>query len=230
MATMTVADNRAFIAQVLEEIVRPGADRLMASRYFTDLQNGTLTTRRLQGWALQHYWFNQSLIKGYALRMVRGAESEAAFNAAVHAFNEEQTHPAMAKRFGLALGLTEADFAEVQPIHPVLAHTGAVLASMYVLPNLAQRRASGLANETMVQRYATALDQRLREAPYNMSADALTFFVVHGVADIRHSQEAADHLATIIKDDHDRQVVRAMAQHMVDFKLAKFEGIYEAYA
>ncbi len=227
MATAT--SNQQFIEQVLSEVIRPGADQLMESRYFTDLRDGSLTTRRIQGWALQHYWFNQTLIKGYALRMVRSADNDEAFGAAVHAFNEERTHPGMAKKFGLAMGLTEEDFCDVLPIHPVMAHTGAVLTSMYVLPNLAQRRASGLANETIVQKYAMAFEEYLKKPPYNVASENLTFFVVHGVADIRHSQEAAQELANIIKDVRDQDVVWDMCTKMVQFKLDKFDGIYDFY-
>ena len=80
MATAT--SNQQFIEQVLSEVIRPGAAQLKESRNFTDLRDGSLTTRRIQGWALQHYWFNQTLIKGYALRMVRSADNDEAFGAA----------------------------------------------------------------------------------------------------------------------------------------------------
>ena len=50
--------NRQFIDSVIREIIQPGTDRLMESRYFSDLRAGKLTTRRVQGFALQHYIHN----------------------------------------------------------------------------------------------------------------------------------------------------------------------------
>ena len=48
-------------------------------------------------------------------------------------------------------------------------------------------------------------------------------------ADIRHSQEAAQELANIIKDVRDQDVVWDMCTKMVQFKLDKFDGIYDFY-
>ena len=50
--------NRQFIDSVIREIIQPGMDRLMESRYFSDLRAGKLTTRRIQGFAMQHYIHN----------------------------------------------------------------------------------------------------------------------------------------------------------------------------
>ena len=47
----TNTGNRQFIDSVLRDIIQPGTNRLMESRYFSDLRAGKLTTRRIQGFA-----------------------------------------------------------------------------------------------------------------------------------------------------------------------------------
>jgi hypothetical protein len=47
MASQALADL------LMKEIIRPGVEQLMESRYFTDLRAGKLSVRRLQGWALR---------------------------------------------------------------------------------------------------------------------------------------------------------------------------------
>ena len=44
--------SQAFVDSVIKEIIQPGVERLMESRYFTELRQGKLSTRRLQGWAI----------------------------------------------------------------------------------------------------------------------------------------------------------------------------------
>jgi hypothetical protein len=41
---------------------------------------------------------------------------------------------------------------------------------------------------------------------------------------------AAETIARNVPTDRDKELVRAAARNMVRFKLAKFEGIYDAYA
>ena len=47
--------TQAFVDSVVKEIIQPGVDQLMESRYFSELRQGKLSKRRLQGWAIQHY-------------------------------------------------------------------------------------------------------------------------------------------------------------------------------
>ena len=42
-------DGKAFVQSVIKEIVQPGVQRLMESRYFSELREGKLSIRRLQG-------------------------------------------------------------------------------------------------------------------------------------------------------------------------------------
>ena len=44
---------QAFVDSVIKEIIQPSVDRLMESRYFTELRQRNLSKRRLQGWAIQ---------------------------------------------------------------------------------------------------------------------------------------------------------------------------------
>ena len=48
-------ENQEFVQSVLQEIVQPGVERLMKSRYFTELRDGKLSKNRLAGFAMQHY-------------------------------------------------------------------------------------------------------------------------------------------------------------------------------
>jgi hypothetical protein len=48
--------------------------------------------------------------------------------------------------------------------------------------------------------------------------------------DQEHTAMAAETIARNANTDREKQLVRAAAGNMVRFKLAKFEGIYDAYA
>ena len=74
------AGNRQFIGSVIRDIIQPGTNRLMESRYFSDLRAGKLTTRRIQGFALQHYIHNIGILKAFALRGTWRASSSAKFD------------------------------------------------------------------------------------------------------------------------------------------------------
>ena len=47
-------ENQAFIDSLMREIIQPGVDQLMDSRYFTELRAGKLSKSRLEGFAVQH--------------------------------------------------------------------------------------------------------------------------------------------------------------------------------
>jgi len=96
--------SQAFVDSVIKEIIQPGVERLMESRYFTELRQGKLSTRRLQGWAIQHYIHNVAPLKGFALCMVKNGHEPDLFNYFLYQLNEEQYHPDLAKKFGLAMG------------------------------------------------------------------------------------------------------------------------------
>ena len=124
--------SQEFVASVVEEIVQPGIGRLLAGRYFSDLRDGTLSKRRLQGFALQHYLLNITINKGFTLCMAKNAHNQELYDLFLHAFMEEQTHPDLMKRFGLAIGLTERDFDEALPIFECQAHAAAILRGMFL--------------------------------------------------------------------------------------------------
>lgn len=220
--------SQAFVDSVTEGIIQPGVERLMACRYFTDLLEGTLTTRRLQGFALQHYLLNIAINKGFTLCMAKNAHNQELFDLYLHAFTEEQTHPDLMKRFGLAIGLTEEDFAEALPIFECQAHAAAILRGMF-LGSPAETRTSALVNESMVGRYAAEFDACLARQ-YGINDHDREFFTVHAVADQEHTALAAQVIARFCTTERDRRVVTHAARNMVRFKLAKFEGIYDEYA
>ena len=86
MATQT--DNQRFVDEITTEIIQPGVERLMESRYFAALRAGTLTGRQLGGFAIQHYIHNMAVLKGFALVAVQ----RAADDGAVQRVDGEQPH------------------------------------------------------------------------------------------------------------------------------------------
>jgi pyrroloquinoline quinone (PQQ) biosynthesis protein C len=221
--------GKTFVDQLIKEVILPARDLLMDSQYFTDLRAGKLTMRRLQGFSLEHTWFNRRLLKGGGLRLLQ-AENDRALMGILRGIEAEVTHPDMCKKFGLSIGLTETDFENHIPTFATLSHTSVIVASGVTLNNAASGRTSGLANETIVQRYAMEFAEYLPKAPYNINKDALEFFIVHGVADVDHSTIAAEAVARLAETDRDKELVWYSAKNQVSLKLAKFQAIYDEYA
>ena len=221
-------DGKAIVQSVVQEIVQPGIQRLMENRYFSELRAGKLSVRRLQGWAIQHYLHNRAILKAFALGMVKNAHDPDLFNHFSNQFNEEQSHPDLAKRFGLALGLKEEDFSDATQIFECLIHSGKTIYNA-LLGSPPQNRASALTSESMVCRYSEEFNTYLRRN-YGLGDDALEFFTVHMVADKEHTAQSADLIARYVKSPRDERLVRENARHTVRIKLGKFEGIYQAYA
>lgn len=217
-----------FVDSVIHEIVKPGLQSLMETRYFAELREGKLSVRRLQGFALQHYITNVALCKGFALCMVKYAHEPDLYNHFKYQFNEEQYHPDLTKRFGLAMGLKEVDFQDANFIFECLAHTSTALRGMLVGAP-AENRTWALVNESMVCRYSEEFDTYLRKH-YSVPEDALEFFKVHWVADQDHTRRAAEVISKYTRSERDEQLVRQIAKHAVRFKIAKFDGIYREYA
>jgi pyrroloquinoline quinone (PQQ) biosynthesis protein C len=220
--------NEAFVDSVLREIIRPGVEQLMNSRFFSELRVGKLSRKRLAGFAMQHYLSNHAINKGLAFCMVKNASNPPAYNQFVELFVEESSHPALMKRFGEAVGLKEDDFEKEIMIFECVAHTAAIIRGMF-LGSAAETRAGALVNETMVQRYSEEFDAAL-EQHYGLDSRARTFFIVHGKVDQEHTAMAAETIARNANSDREKELVRAAAKNMVRFKLAKFDGIYDAYA
>ena len=218
---------QAFIDSLIKDVIQPGVDRLMALPYFTELRVGKLSIKRLQGWSLQHYLHNVALLKGFALCMVKNSHEPELFKYFLYQLNEEQYHPDLAKKFGLAIGLQEKDFEQATPIFECLGHTSKTIHGM-LLGSAAENRASALVNETMVCRYSEEHINGLRQH-YGLSDKQIQFFTVHAIADQEHTAMAAEVIAKHANTELQQQRVREAASHMVRFKIAKFEGIYNAY-
>jgi len=160
--------------------------------------------------------------------MVKNGHEPDLFNYFLYQLNEEQYHPDLAKKFGLAIGLTDEEFQKAVPIFECLAHTSKTIHGM-LLGSASENRASALVNETMVCRYSEEFNDALRKH-YGLDNKALQFFTVHSVADQEHTKMAADVIMRHAQTDHQLELVRDSARHMVRFKIAKFDGIYDAYA
>ena len=220
--------SQAFVDSVMEEIIKPGVEQLLALPYFTELRAGKLSAKRLQGWALQHYLHNVALLKGFALCMVKNSHDADLFKYFLYQMNEEQYHPDLAKKFGLAIGLQDEDFDKALPVFECLAHTSKTIHGM-LLGAASENRASALVNETMVCRYSEEHINALRRH-YGMSDKQIQFFIVHAVADQEHTAMASEVIAKHAQSERQQELVRESARNMVRFKVAKFEGIYNAYA
>ena len=220
--------NNQFVDSLIRDIVAPGVQNLMQSQFFSELREGKLSMRRLQGWAIQHYIHNKALLKGFALCMVKNAHNPELYDYFNYQFNEEQTHPDLAKRFGLAIGLKENDFHDASQIFECFAHTSKTIRGM-MLGSLAENRVSGLVDETMVQRYSGEFDAHMR-SHYKLGDSALQFFLVHKVADEDHIKMASEIIARNTDTPAMEQRVRQTADFAVRFKLAKFDGIYRHYS
>ena len=122
--------NKAFVDSLVHEVIQPGVRQLMESAFFSELREGRLSIRRLQGWSIQHYLHNKALLKGFALSMVKNAHNPELYDYFNYQFNEEQTHPDLAKRFGLAIGLKEDDFQKNGQIFECFAHTSKTIRGM----------------------------------------------------------------------------------------------------
>ena len=220
--------DQDFVSKLIEEVVNPGLKSLMDTRYFSELRDGTLSLRRLQGFALQHYITNVALCKGFALCMVKYAHDAELYKHFSYQFNEEQYHPELTKKFGLALGLKPEDFEEVNFIFECLAHTSTALRGMLVGAP-AENRTWALVNESMVCRYSEEFATYLPKN-YRIEDDALEFFKVHWVADQDHTQRAAQVIRRYATTPQEQKKVWDIARHAVRFKVAKFDGIYREYS
>lgn len=221
-------DQESFVNSLVNEIVNPGLQRLMDTQYFSDLRKGTLSVRRLQGFALQHYITNIALCKGFALCMVKYAHDSDLYQHFAYQYNEEQFHPDLTKKFGMALGLKEEDFRDATFIFECLSHTGAALRGM-LAGSPAENRTWALVNESMVCRYSEEFYTYLKKN-YGLSDDALEFFTVHWIADQDHTQRASAVIKRYADSARQQQLVREIAKHAVRFKVAKFDGIYREYS
>lgn len=220
--------SNPFVDTVLREIIHPGVEQLMNTRFFTELRAGKLSLKRIQGFAVQHYLSNHVINKGLAFSIVRNANNQAMYEQFIELFTEEQSHPGLMRRFGLAIGLTDADFDNGIMIFECVAHTGAIVRGMLV-GALAENRAGALVNETMVQRYSDEFNEAL-EKHYGVDSRARTFFAVHGKVDLEHTAMAANTVEKNAVTDYEKERVRVAARNMVRFKINKFDGIYDSYA
>ena len=223
-----MVDGKALVDSVKKEVIEPGVQRLMETPFFSEMRVGKLSVKRMQGWSIQHYLHNKAILKSFALGMVKNAQDQTMFDYFTYQFNEEQSHPDLAKRFGLALGLKEEDFTEATQIFECQIHSARTVYNtlMGIAP---QNRASAMTSESMVCRYSEEFLNAGRKH-YGLSDDELIFFTTHMVADIEHTQQSADLIARLVKTEREERLVRESARYMVRIKLGKFDGLYREYA
>jgi len=223
-----MVDGKAVVDALRKEVIEPGVQRLLDTPFFRELRAGKLSAKRMQGWAIQHYLHNKAILKSFALGMVKNAHDPTMFDYFTYQFNEEQSHPDLAKRFGIALGLKDEDFSEATQIFECQIHSArTVYNTLMGIPP--QNRASAMTSESMVCRYSEEFLNAGRKH-YGLSDHDLIFFTTHMVADIEHTQQSADLIARLLKTPREERLVRESAQYMVRIKLGKFDGLYREYA
>jgi pyrroloquinoline-quinone synthase len=223
-----MVDGKVVVDALRKEVIEPGVQRLLETPFFSDMRAGKLSVKRMQGWAIQHYLHNKAILKSFALGMVKNAHDPTMFDYFTYQFNEEQSHPDLAKRFGLALGLKDEDFSEATQIFECQIHSArTVYNTLMGIPP--QNRASAMTSESMVCRYSEEFLNAGRKH-YGLSDHDLIFFTTHMVADIEHTQQSADLIARLLKTPREERLVRESAQYMVRIKLGKFDGLYREYA
>jgi pyrroloquinoline quinone (PQQ) biosynthesis protein C len=221
-------NSTEFVRSVVIEIIEPGVERLMNGPFFSELREGRLSRRRLQGWALQQHYRNVELLKGFALLMVKYAHDPDLFGYFSYQYNEEQNHPDLTKKFGYALGLKDEDFQQVIPLFECMLHTSVTIRGM-LTGSLPENRASALVNETAICRHSEEFYNALRKH-YGLGDSELEFFTVHTVADKDHTARAVEILACYTKTPRDQQLVQQSARNTMQLKLGKFDGIYRGYS
>ncbi len=175
------AEKTNLIDELMNDIIEPGIQRLMQTRYFTELRSGDLSPRRIQAWALEHYLYNITIAKGQVICMFKYAHDPELYNAFAEKFAEEQHHPNLVKRFGFAMGLKEEDFKVARPTFENLMHMSVVLRNRY-LGSPIETRVSGFTNETILTRYSDEFDINLRKY-YGLNDQGCQFFMMHKIAE-----------------------------------------------
>jgi pyrroloquinoline quinone (PQQ) biosynthesis protein C len=221
------AEKPTLIESVMSEVIEPGIQRLLETRYFTELRAGQLSRRRIQAWALEHYLYNITIAKGQVICMFKYAHDPELYGAFAEKFTEEQHHPNLVKRFGFAMGLREEDFKTARPTFENLMHMSVVLRNRY-LGSPIETRVSGFTNETILTRYSDEFDIYLRKH-YGLDDQGCQFFTLHKVADEEHTRDAANYILRHCAPG-DEQVVREVADWIVRLNIMKFDGMYQAYA
>lgn len=107
--------TQAFVDSLIKDIIQPGVDQLVELPYFTELRAGNLSTKRLQGWAMQHYLHNHALLKGFALCMVKNSHEPELFKYFLYQMNEEQYHPDLAKSLAWRSACKKRTFKKSHP-------------------------------------------------------------------------------------------------------------------
>ena len=86
--------------------------------------------------------------------MVKNAHDQSLFDYYNYQLNEEQTHPDMAKKFGLALGLKEEDFADATQIFECQIHSAESFAEKFALMDAALARISACRSGIIIRSMA----------------------------------------------------------------------------
>ena len=228
----TAVSNDQFVGELIDEIILPAAEQLMQSRYFTDLRAGTLTMRRLQGYSLQHTWFNRALLKSGAIRMIKASDNPQAFASMIEGIVAGSTTTRICASSSAS---TSASPRRTSKRWFPSSTCSATRASSLPLRSstIRPRREPHPASRTKrsCSGYSTELFNYLKEAPVQHAGGEAGILPhprhrghrAYGASAGRPSRPSSAPSAT-------EGLVRDSAVMQLRLKLAKFEGIYDAYA
>jgi pyrroloquinoline-quinone synthase len=181
---------------VVEQELRSGRDPLLAH-----LRKGPLPSAALGRWAAQYYLFVREFARFLSAVHSRCPDFEARALIAENIYEEHgrfaegRDHPALMRRFGRAIGLTDDAMEAASPLPETAAYIDTLFRLTQAGSYLEGLAAVGLGVEAVVPRYFALLEPLLRER-YGLTVEDTEFFRVHLTDDVEHAERALAIIAT----------------------------------
>jgi pyrroloquinoline-quinone synthase len=141
--------------------------------------------------------------------------------------NPEETHPAMYRRFLMALGIGEAEWEEPRTLPEIEMY----VATHFALSGHPDFRiglgALGPASEWPVPPIYAKLSDGLRKAA-GLSDGALEIFTSHVTMDVTHARIMMDAIAPYVEDERGQRTVSEGAMRSLDARSVMLDGLYRA--
>jgi pyrroloquinoline-quinone synthase len=140
--------------------------------------------------------------------------------------NPEETHPALYRRFLMALGIGEAEWEEPRTLPEIEMY----IATHFALSGHPDFRiglgALGPASEWPVPPIYAKLSDGLRKAA-GLSDRALEIFTSHVTMDVTHARIMMDAIAPYAEDEEGQRRVRVGALRSLDARTVMLDGLYK---
>jgi pyrroloquinoline-quinone synthase len=175
---------------VVEQDVRSGRDPLLGR-----LRKGPLAPASLRAWAAQYYLVVREFARFLSAIHSRCPDFEARALIAENIYEEHgrfvagRDHPALMRRFGRAIGLTDDAMEGCAPLPETAAYVDTLFRLTQAGSYLEGLAAVGLGVEAVVPRYFALLEPLLRER-HGLTTEDTEFFRVHLTDDVEHAGRA----------------------------------------